>query len=303
MPGQHAHQRGGTEQLGDAEALDGIVQAGRIGLRRPGRVHVRNDRGQPQRGVEQGERREGRQVHAAGLHAEGAAQQLDLADKVAVAVDHALGHAGGAAGEQDRGHVLAVGVGQHRAAGRTRTFQCSQGGAPPAQAAPHGDQAGGRRRPAQGQPRHMGQRDADEGLRLGLVQALLQRALVDARIDQHRHRAQLEQGEHQQEEFRRGPHHHHRAHAAADAVASQAGGHGVAAGVQLSVIQGHVIGGHAVAGTAAAGAADGDLVRAFAGQFRQPRSNVAGSVHPFIVAAYGISCAAAHFVENPQPRS
>jgi hypothetical protein len=147
------------------------------------------------------------------------------------------------------------------------------------------------------------QRNADEGLRLRLVQALLQRAPVDARVDQHRHRAQLEQGEHQQEELRRRPHHHHRAHSTADPVAGQAGGHGIAAGVQLAVIQGHVVGGHAVAGAPAARAADGDLVRAFTRQFRQARGNVAGSVHPFIVAAYGISCAAAHFVENPHPRS
>jgi hypothetical protein len=97
------------------------------------------------------------------------------------------------------------------------------------------------------------QRNADEGLRLRLVQALLQRALVDARVDQHRHRAQLEQGEHQQEELRRRPHHHHRAHPTADPVAGQAGGHGIAAGVQLAVIQGHVVGGHAVAGATAAG--------------------------------------------------
>ncbi|KAG1086611.1 hypothetical protein G6F40_013909 [Rhizopus arrhizus] len=149
----------------------------------------------------------------------------------------------------------------------------------------------------------MRQRDTDAGLRLRLVQALLQRAPVDARVDQHRHRAQLEQRKHQQEEFRRRPHHHHRAHAAADAVAGQAGRHGIAAGVQLAIVQGHVIGRHAIAGTAAAGAADGDLVRAFASQFRQAGRNVAGSVHPFIVAAYGISCAAAHFVENPHPRS
>ncbi len=279
------------------------MQACRIGLRGPRGVHVRDHRGQPQCGIEQGEGREGRQVHPAGLHAEGAAQQLDLAQEMAMAVDHALGHARRAAGEQDRGHVLAVGGRQHRPGLRARALQRGQGGPAPGQPPSHRDQAGRRRRPAQRQPCHVGQRDADEGLRLGFVQALLQRAPVDAGIDQHRHRTQLEQGEHQQEELRRGPHHHHRAHAAPDPVAGQAGGHGVAAGIQLPIVQGHIVGRHAVAGAAAAGAADGDLVGAFTGQFRQPRSNVAGSVHPFIVAAYGISCAAAHFVENPQPRS
>ncbi|KAG1254895.1 hypothetical protein G6F68_010632 [Rhizopus microsporus] len=202
------------------------------------------------------------EVHPTGFHAERAAQQLDLADEVAVTVDHALGHAGGAAGEQDRRHVLAVGAGQHRPTIGACALECGQGRSTPAKAATDSDQAGGRRRPAQRQPRHMRQRDTDEGLRLRLVQALLQRAPVDARVDQHRHRAQLEQRKHQQEEFRRRPHHHHRAHAAADAVAGQAGRHGIAAGVQLAIVQGHVIGRHAIAGTAAAGAADGDLVRA-----------------------------------------
>ena len=293
VPGQHPHQRWRAEQLGHAEALDGIVQASRVGLRRPRRVHVRDHRGQPQRRVEQRERWEGRQVHPTRFHAEGTAQQLDLADEVAVAVDDALGHAGGAAGEQDRRHVLAIGVGQHRPSAGASALQRGQRGAAPAEAAADRHQPGGRRRPAQHQPRHMRQRNADESLRLRLVQALLQRAPVDARIDQHRHCAQLEQREHQQEELRRRPHHHHRAHATADPVAGQAGGHGITAGVQLTVIEGDIVGGHAVAGAAAAGAADGDLVGAFTRQFRQPCGDIAGSVHPFIVAAYGISCAAA----------
>ncbi len=220
-----------------------------------------------------------------------------------MAVDHALGHAGGATREQDRGHVLAVSGGQHRPTIGAGALQRGQGGSAPAEAAADGHQARRRRRPAQHQPRHMGQRNADEGFRLRLVQTLFQRALVDARIDQHWHRAQLEQGEHQQEELRRGPHHHHRAHPSADPVAGQAGGHGIAAGVQLAVIQGDVVGGHAVAGAPAAGAADSNLVGAFTRQFRQTGRNIAGSVHPLIVAAYGISCAAPHFVENPHPRS
>ena len=66
------------------------------------------------------------------------------------------------------------------------------------------------------------------------VQALLQRAPVDARIDQHRHRARLEQREHQQEELGRRPHHHDGARAADDAARRQARGDGVAAAVELA---------------------------------------------------------------------
>ena len=301
--GQHPHQGRRAEQLGHAEAGDGIVQLARVGTAGPGRIHVRDHAGQAQRRVKQGERREGRQIHATGLHAEGIAQQLDLADEVAVAVDHALGYAGGAAGEQDRGHVIRRGVRQLRAGTGTGRLDLGQAGAAPAPTRADGDQPRGRLRPAQQQPRHMRQRDADEGLRLRLVQALLQCALVDARIHQHRHRAELEQGEHQQEKLRPRPHHHHGAHAAADAMGLQSGGDGVAARIQAAVIEGHVVGGHA-AGTGPAGAADGDLVGPLARQLRQARGDIAGFVHFHIVAAEENSCASPARVENfPSPTS
>ena len=299
---QHPHQRGRTKQLGHAEALDGIVQACRVGLRRPRRVHVRDHRGQAQRRVEQGKRREGRQVHPARFHAEGTAQQLDLADEMAVAVDHALGHAGGATGEQDRGHVLAIGVGQHRPSAGAGALQ--RGRLVPPQP---------RRRPtvtvrvAEGAQRSASRATCASGMPMKACGCASSEHCFRARLSMpgstSTGTAPSEQREHQQEEFRRGPHHHHRAHPAADPVAGQTGGHGVAAGIQLAVIEGDVVGGHAVAGASAARAADGDLVGAFTRQFRQARGNVAGSVHLFIVAAYGISCAAADFVENPHPRS
>ena len=276
------------------------MQLARVRLGRPGRIHVRDYRGQPQRRIKQRERREGRQVDPTRLHPEGGTQQLDLAHEMTVAVDHALGHAGGAAGEQDRGDVLAIGRGQRRRHRSALGFQPGQGGATPAPAAANGHQQACGAAPAQRQARHVGQADADEGLRLGLVQALFQRALVDARVDQHRHRAVLEQRKHQQEELRRGPHHHHGAHAAADAVRGQTGRHRVAAGVEGAVIQGDVVARHA-AGPGRAGAADGDLVGAFTGQLGQARGDIECAVHPFIVAAAENSCAPAVGVENSRP--
>src|SRR3546814_4549477 len=52
-----------------------------------------------------------------------------------------------------------------------------------------------RLRPPQQPARQHRQRDADERLSLRLAQALAQRAPVDARVDQHRHRAGLERSE------------------------------------------------------------------------------------------------------------
>lgn len=88
------------------------MQLARIGAARARRVHVRNHRGQPQRRVEQCERRKRRQIHTAGLHAERIAQQVDLADEMPVAIHHAFGHTGRATGKQDRRHIVGRGVGQ-----------------------------------------------------------------------------------------------------------------------------------------------------------------------------------------------
>jgi hypothetical protein len=115
-----AIQRRRTEQLRDAEARDRVVQLARRGACRPRRVHVGDDRAQAQGRIEQGEGREGRQVDAARLHAEGLAQHLDLRDEMAMAIHHALGHAGGAGGEQDRGDLVAADVFRRVGARRAR---------------------------------------------------------------------------------------------------------------------------------------------------------------------------------------
>ena len=277
--GQHLHQRRRTEQLGDAETRDGRVQLVRIGIRGPGGVHVGNHRGEPQRRIEQRERRERRQVHAAGLQAEGVAQQLDLGDEMTMAVHHALRHAGGAAGEQDAGDIVGRRVRELRARPGAAHLDLRQRGATPGPARADSHDLLRRLRPAQHAARELGQRDADEGFGLGFVQALLQRAAVDAGVDQYRNGAGLEQREHQQEELRRGPHHHHRAAAAADAVGAQTGRDGIAAGIELRVGE--------LAGVAAGavGAAHGHAVGLLAGQPGQAGGDVARIGHAGIVAA------------------
>src|SRR5690606_29482589 len=103
--------------------------------------------------------------------------------------------------------------------------------------------------------------------------------LVDARVHQHRHRAGLEQREHQQEELRRGPHHHHRAAAAHDPAGGEPGGDGVAATVELAVGQGVGI------AAVAARVAHGDAVGIGGGQARQGGGDVADGIHAPIIAA------------------
>jgi hypothetical protein len=64
---ERVHECRRTEQVGHAIGLDQADQHVRVGLGRSGEVHDRNDRGHAQRRVEQGERREGRQVDFPGL--------------------------------------------------------------------------------------------------------------------------------------------------------------------------------------------------------------------------------------------
>ncbi len=120
--------------------------------------------------------------------------------------------------------------------------------------------------------------NTDECLRRGFVQALLECALVDAGINQHRHRTDLEQREHQQEELRRGPHHHHHPDAAHDAAFGQPCGDRIAAPIQLAIGQFDLV------ATAATGAAHCYLIVAFAGQLRENSCDVAGGGHAAIVA-------------------
>ena len=277
--GQHPHQRRRTEQLIHAETRDRRVQFARVGLGWPGRIHVGNDRGRAQCGIEQRERRKRRQIRAARRDAEGLAHHRDLRHEMTMTIDHALGHASGAAGEQDRGDIVGLRVRELRAGVRTIAFDFGQRRVGQDRARAGGDAHACAARPAQQHARELRQRNTDEGLGLRFVQTLLQRALVDARIDQHRHRAGLEQREHQQEEFGRRPHHQHRAGAADDAALREPCGDGVAACVQFGIAQGDGV------RTISTRAAHRDLVGALAREPRQAGGDVAIVRHCGIVAA------------------
>jgi hypothetical protein len=77
-------------------------------------------------------------------------------------------------------------------------------------------------------------RNADERSRLSLAQALAEIAHSHARIDQDRHRSDLEESEGQGKEFKARLHHQHSAHTPADADLLQAAGENVAFVVQLA---------------------------------------------------------------------
>ncbi len=70
----------------------------------------------------------------------------------------------------------------------------------------------------------MGLGNADKCIRLGLRQALLEVFDADARIDNYRHRARLEYGKGQGEEFQAGPDHEGSAHAPSDTNLFKAAG-------------------------------------------------------------------------------
>src|SRR3546814_19076762 len=86
---------------------------------------------------------------SAGLRAEGRAQHLHLGDEVPVPVNHALGHAGRAAGEQDRGDVVGLRVAQLRPGAGTVSLDLRQRGVGPPRSRAGGPAYARRLRPAQ----------------------------------------------------------------------------------------------------------------------------------------------------------
>ena len=71
-------ERGRAEHVGHAESLDGGAELHGVGLRGAGEVHLGQHLGHAQRGSEQREEREGRQVNLAGLDAVEPTHLLDL---------------------------------------------------------------------------------------------------------------------------------------------------------------------------------------------------------------------------------
>ena len=98
-----------AEHVGDLEMLDGGDEFLRIDQRRPGKVHLRDDRRHPQRRGEEGEEGEGRQIDFAGADVVEIAQHLHLRGEIAVAVDGPFRYAGAAAGKENGGGLLRIG--------------------------------------------------------------------------------------------------------------------------------------------------------------------------------------------------
>ncbi len=256
MIGQHAHQGRRTEQAIDAESGDGLDQSRWIGPCRSGRVHVRDDAGQPECRIEQGKGRKGRHIDATGRDRESLAQQFDLRQEMPMSIDHALGYAGRARGEQDRGDIIAVGGHGWRWRGgdgsRTCPLDLGQTRSTPEPAPtdrhPASDIGA---RPAEQQAGRLGQGNADEGFRPGLGERRLECAPIDSGIDQNRHGARLEQGEHHGEELRAGPNHHSGPGATADAMTSQTGRDGIGTTIELPIADRVVVAGPTIGGTPA----------------------------------------------------
>ena len=94
-----------TERAGDLLLLDGADDFFRVDTGGPAGVELGHNGRHAQRGIEQREDRQHRQVDLAGGDAIGVAHQPHLGVKHAVLVAHALGGAGGAGGEEDGGKV------------------------------------------------------------------------------------------------------------------------------------------------------------------------------------------------------
>ncbi len=221
---QHPDERGRAEDVADAELFDGLHQQLRVGFCRTRGIHVRHHGRHAERRVEEREGRKCGEVDLAGFDAEGFPQHLHLRGEMPVPIHDPLRNAGAAGGEQDCRHLAGPG-GRHDRAARSSAQgqQLFRIDPPPTGARPGRDQPfDGVRRPAQDGAGDLGASYADECLRGSLGQALLQRLQADPGIDQHRHRAGLEQGEEQREEVQPRRRHQRGPDATADAVFLQA---------------------------------------------------------------------------------
>ena len=99
LDGKEVVRKGMTEELDRAVLLDGQDDFERVHFGRPGGVHARDDRGQAQGHVEEGEEREGRHRDPARLDAEVLAQHCRLVGEDGARVHRALRSARAARGE------------------------------------------------------------------------------------------------------------------------------------------------------------------------------------------------------------
>lgn len=103
--GDLAPERRRTEGIGDTLLSDRLHDLRRVDGGGARRIDLGHDGRHAERGVEQREDRQHRQVHLAGPDAVGVAHEPHLGVEHAMLVTHALGRAGGAGGEEDGGQV------------------------------------------------------------------------------------------------------------------------------------------------------------------------------------------------------
>ncbi len=211
-----------------ASSLYGSTRAGRVG------IHVRDDGRDAQGSVEQAEQRKARQIDFARLNFIKIAQLFDLGVEVAVAVEHPLGRAGAAGGEDDRRRIVGPGCEQWSNCGSAVGPQRGQRGAAPKHPSTHRHiEPGLRKSLSQQAAQGLHQRNRDEAGRLGLLQAGDQIFSAHAGIDQNRHGADFQQRKDQRHEVDSRPHQQRQPRAGRHAQPGQAAGDPIAVFVQL----------------------------------------------------------------------
>ena len=229
-------------------------------------IELWHDGGHAERGVEECEDREDREIHFAGTDAVSGADETDLRLEHPVLVAHALRRAGGAGGEEDGGEVVGLrgrgGEDGHRAAGE------AVGGI----AADEEPAADGVKRGSENPRRHLCLGDAEEHAWLGAQHAFEEVFAAHARIDHDGRRTEFEEGEDGGDQRQSWTYEYEHAVAALHAGAGEAPGPGVGLGGQFGE------GERGVADGAVACGAGGDTQRRRGGLLRSHGPEVAGDV-------------------------
>ena len=264
-PATHrVEQRGGAEHGGRSEGIHGLDHIRRIDLRGTRCVHVGDDRGHAERGVEEREERKGGDVDLALLNAEHLTDGDHLGSEVPVTADGTLRRSRGATREEDGGDLVGRRLGHRHRLGPTGGDDLFQTGAAPTPAGAHRHEVGeGLAPPAEHEAGGVRLRDADEGGRLGAGDAALDVLEPNARVDEHRDNPSLEERKGERKEVESGLYHEGGAVPPLEPHREQPGSDVVAALVELRV--GHPRVAVAVARVSARGAVDGDVVRAARG--------------------------------------
>ena len=207
----------------------------RVAARGAQEVHVGEDARHPERGAEQGEGREAREVDLARAEAVESSECLDLGRERAVRVDDAPGGAGAPRREDDR---RLVGGGDRFRRRGSRGGALERGERAPAGEPPRADEDGDldrRERLAGEAEERVGGGDADQRARRDAREAARDGLRAHARIDEHRRRADREQRVDDRDEVGPGTDEDGRAVAAREAGVGEAGGDAARAVVEVGV--------------------------------------------------------------------